>query len=174
MLQIDWRSGAQLMTGLDQVLWSETLITWPGTCVSLYDTRTCLHNWNVWTETTRSPHGQRWGRVSWNSRHAYCCQAGMKMEDMRFYSDSDDRWKTQIHRVKFEATEKHTSEQCSGEAESWGLVVCVTVAPHPGQRYSRRIRSLNFTRHSSRHNRYAIFSTAHTHQTHTHVRRHDD
>ncbi len=70
---------------------------------------------------------------------------------------------TALERERYTYTHQQTA---AGTLRSSGLVVCVTVAPHPGQRYSRRIRSLNFTRHSSRHGRYAIFSTAHTH-THT-------
>lgn len=104
------------------------------------------------TETNGSPHRPKIRQRRSRSTDM-CMWERHKCSHIHRETNKPDCMCTHIH--------THSSD-CSRKAESSGLVVCVTVAPHPGQRYSRRIRSLNFTRHSSRHCRYAIFSTAHT------------
>lgn len=153
------------MTGLDQVFGSETVcdhLTW-NHVISLL--QFCmLHitcspiSGTYHTETSGSPDRRKTGQRRSRSSDMYMWERHTCSHIHKETNKPDCMCETHIH--------THSSDY-SRKAESSGLVVCVTVAPHPGQRYSRRIRSLNFTRHSSRHCRYAIFSTAHTPDTHS-------
>lgn len=154
------------MTGLDQVFGSETEcdhLTW-NHVISLLQFWmlhvTCSPISRTYhTETSGSLDRHKTGEAD---RQTWICERDIPAHTYieRQINQTVCVRHTHIH------THTHSSD-CSRKAESSGLVVCVTVAPHPGQRYSRRIRSLNFTRHSSRHCRYAIFSTAHTPDTHS-------